>query len=117
MVERHEDDVDDDTERDGQLGERVEDQIGQDLAGLQPDVAAIPDAEDVDWLFEVLAEDLFVLGTLVVVVVHEPADVCRLTHRTFGHLVDDVVQYLNILKINKWMKIYFFGVLASSFPV
>jgi hypothetical protein len=41
----------------------------------------------------------------------------RLAHRTFGHLVDDVVQYLNILKINKWMKIYFFGVLASSFPV
>ena len=100
VVERHEDDVDDDTEGDGQLRERVEDQVGQDLAGLQPDVAAIPDAKDVDRLLEVFAEDLFVLRTLVVVVVDEAADVRRLAEGTFGHLVDDVVQYLNILKID-----------------
>ncbi len=100
MVERHEDDVDNDTERDGQLREGIEDEEGEDLAGLQPDVAAIPDTKDVDWFFEVIAEDLLVLRALVVVIVHEAADVSGLAHGTLWHLINDVVQDLNILERN-----------------
>lgn len=106
MVESHEYDVDNDAERDGQLREGIEDEEGQDLTGLQPDVAAIPDAEDVDGFFEVIAEDLLVLRALVVVVVHEAADVSGLAHGTLWHLINDIVQDLNILKWNFVNKIW-----------
>ena len=82
MVEGHEDDVDDDAERDEQLREGIKDQKSQDFADLQPDVAAVPYAEDVDGLLEVLAEDLLILWPLVVVVVDEAADVSRFADRT-----------------------------------
>ena len=82
MVERHENDVDNDAERDGQLREGIEDEEGQDLTGLQPDIAAIPYAEYINRFFKVIAEDLFVLRALVVVVVHEAADVSGLAHGT-----------------------------------
>ena len=98
MVEGHEDDVDDDAERDEQLGEGIEHQVGPYLADLKPDVAAVPDAKHVDRLLEVLAEDFFVLGTLVVVVVDVAADMRRLAHGSLRHLVDDVVQDLDILE-------------------
>lgn len=104
MVESHEYDVDNDAERDGQLREGIEDEEGQDLTGLQPDVAAIPDAEDVDGFFEVIAEDLLVLRALVVVVVHEAADVSGLAHWTLWHLINDIVQDLNILKWNLYTR-------------
>ena len=71
MIQGHEDDVDNDAEGDGQLREGVKDQEGQDLRGLEPDVAAIPDAKDVNWFFEVLAKDLFVLRTFVIVIIYE----------------------------------------------
>ena len=71
MVQGHEYDVDNDAEGDGQLREGVKDQEGQYLRGLEPDIAAIPDAKDVNWFFEVLAKDLFVLRTFVIVIIYE----------------------------------------------
>lgn len=48
VVERHEQRVHDNAQRDEQLGERIEDQPGNALLELQPWPAAVPDAEDVD---------------------------------------------------------------------
>ena len=114
MVEGHEDDVDDDAERDEQLGEGIEHQVGPYLADLKPDVAAVPDAKHVDRLLEVLAEDLFVLGTLVVVVVDVAADMRQLAHGSLRHLVDDVVQVLDILEGHGGVRVTDQGTIISE---
>lgn len=48
MIECHEQRIDDDAQRDEQLGERVEHRPRDALLELQPRPAAVPDAEDVD---------------------------------------------------------------------
>ena len=44
MVCSHEYDVDDDAEGDEELGEWIEDDVGEELTDLDPDGAAVPDA-------------------------------------------------------------------------
>lgn len=48
VVQRHEERIDDDAERDEELYERVKDQQGHVLLKLEPEPAAVPDAKDVD---------------------------------------------------------------------
>ena len=67
MVHGHEDDVDGDAEGDEQLGEGVEDDDGQQLTHPDPDPGAVPDAEQVDALLQVLDEGALPLVLVVVV--------------------------------------------------
>lgn len=48
MIQCHEERIDDDTERDEELYERIKDQQGHVLLKLEPEPTAIPDAKDVD---------------------------------------------------------------------
>lgn len=48
VIQCHEERIDDDTERDEELYERIKDQQGHVLLKLEPEPTAIPDAKDVD---------------------------------------------------------------------
>jgi hypothetical protein len=97
VVERHEDDVDDNAQRDEELGEGVEDDEREELADADPQPAAVPHAPDLDALCPVLRYDIIARGALVVVVVQVRAQRGCLAYRTLGHLVDDVVQDEDVL--------------------
>ena len=99
MVERHEDDVDDDAERDGELCEGVEDDEREELADPDPQPAAVPDAAHVDALDDLLGHDVFALGALVLVVVEVGGEGGGLAHGAVRDGVDDVVQHQDILQL------------------
>ena len=69
LVQRHEDDVDGDTQGDDEFRESVEHDEGQDFADFEPQPTAVPDARDFTSLLEPLGHDLLHLGAFVVVVV------------------------------------------------
>lgn len=48
MIQRHEERIDDDAERDEELYEWIKDQQGHVLLKLEPEPAAVPDAKYVD---------------------------------------------------------------------
>ena len=73
MVERHKEHVDDNAQRDEKLSERVKDNEREELADSNPQPTAVPDAADLNALHDVLGEDVFALGTFVVIVVHVSA--------------------------------------------
>ena len=69
MVERHEYDVDDDAERDGELREGVEHDEREEFADPNPQPTAVPHAADVDALDDLLGDDVLALGALIFVIV------------------------------------------------
>lgn len=69
VVHGEEGHVDNDAEGDEDLCERVKDEESQELADLDPHATAVPDAEDVDDVFEVLEANHLAIRSLVVVVV------------------------------------------------
>ena len=69
MVQAHEDDIDNNAEGNEELCESIKDQHGQDLCDLEPDVGAVPDAEDVDNILQVLQGNHLAVWTLVFIVV------------------------------------------------
>ena len=69
MVGSHEDDVDDDAEGDEELGEWIEDDVGKELADLDPDGAAVPDAEHVGRVHALLDQHLLQLLALVLIII------------------------------------------------
>ena len=105
VVQGHEDDVDDDAERDEELGEGVKDEKGQNFADLYPDPAAVPNAGHVCGLDQGRGHLLPELGALVVRVVVvdvEGRQAGGLAQRPVADLVDNVVKNLDILK---WKKV------------
>ena len=68
VVQGHEGGVDDDAEGDEELGEGVEDKIGEDLSTLDPDSGAIPDAEKVTTSLQTIRHNVFHFWPLVVLV-------------------------------------------------
>lgn len=48
VIQRHEERIDNDTECDEKLYERVKDQVGHVLLKLEPEPTAVPDAKHVD---------------------------------------------------------------------
>ena len=69
MVCSHEHDVDDDAEGDEELGEWIEDDVGEELTDLDPDGAAVPDAEHVGRVHALLNQHLLQLLALVLIIV------------------------------------------------
>ena len=69
MVCSHEYDVDDDAEGDEELGEWIEDDVGEELTDLDPDGAAVPDAEHVGRVHALLNQHLLQLLALVLIIV------------------------------------------------
>ena len=67
-IESHECNVDDSADSDEELGEGVEDKIGEDLSTLDPDSGAIPDAEKVTTSFQTIHQNVFHFWPLVVLV-------------------------------------------------
>ena len=67
-IESHEGNVDDSADSDEELGEGVEDQVGEDLGTLDPDSRAIPDAEKVTTSFQTIHQNVFHFWPLVVLV-------------------------------------------------
>ena len=96
MVHGHEDDIDRDAEGDEELGEGVKDQDGQELTNPDPDPGAIPDAEHVDALLQVLDESALPL-VLVVVVDGHVIDVDVDERQVGADAVDDLVQDAQVL--------------------
>lgn len=96
MVQSHEYDVDHDTQGDEELGEGVEHDVGEELRGLEPQPAAIPDAGYIQRLGEVLGNLFLDLGTLpvVIIVVGDDRDVLGILLDGFN----DVVQHSNVLE-------------------
>lgn len=87
VVERHEQRVDDDAERDEEFDERVEDDERYVLLELEPQPATVPDAEDVDASHEVRQQLLLHCGAVLVLLCREIVDgycACRCsnTHHT-----------------------------------
>ena len=119
VVRSHKHDVDHNAEGDEQLRERVEDNIGTELRRLDPDVATIPDAQDIcrvhplldEHGFHLLALVFFIVVVVVEVVVEaataastrdgarvESTEGARLAQGTLGHLIDNVVKHADILQ-------------------
>lgn len=48
VIQRHEERIDNDTECDEKLYERIKDQVGHVLLKLEPEPTAVPDAKHVD---------------------------------------------------------------------
>ena len=67
-IESHESNVDDSADSDEELGEGVEDKIGEDLSTLDPDSGAIPDAEKVATSFQTIHHNVFDFWSLIVLV-------------------------------------------------
>lgn len=66
VVQRHKQSIDDDTQRDEQLDERVKDDQGDVLLELQPEPTAVPHTEHVYCLHEALDEFLFERGSILI---------------------------------------------------
>ena len=98
MVERHEYDVDDDAECDGELREGIEDDEREELADPNPQPTAVPHAAHVDALDDLLGHDVLALGTLVLVVVQVGGEGGGLAHGAIRDLVDDVVEHKDVLR-------------------
>ena len=97
MVERHEYDVDDDAECDGELRERVEHDEREEFADPNPQPTAVPHAAHVDALDDLLGHDVLDLGTLILVVVQVGREGGGLAHRSIRDLVNDVVEHQDVL--------------------
>ena len=65
-VESHEGDIDDGADSDEELGEGVEDKVGEDLGTLDPDSGAIPDAKKVTTSFQTIHHNVFDFWPLVI---------------------------------------------------
>ena len=101
MVERHEYDIDDDAECDGELGEGVEDDEGEEFADPDPEPTTVPNAADVDALDDLLCNDILALRALVLVVVQVGREGGGLAHGAIRDGVDDVVEHKDVL----WLRV------------
>lgn len=90
VVERHEQRVDDDTKRDEEFDERVEDYERNVLLELEPEPATVPHAEDVDASQKVGHQLLLHRGAVLVLFCREIVDGYCACRRSNAHHTTDI---------------------------